>query len=294
LIKDFFSTLYLCPAIGWEDGARKFLFEQSNSSTLIGTVGPTLIINNIKQKIISITNSDLAYENKTTDTNLYPIKTYLNFKSDRIQILKDHRGKISGVYCLINLLTGNYYIGSSTNLATRLRNYLNKSFLLHKKNCKQPIIKALLKYNHHNFSLLIIEYSEFKNGFDRETFWITQLKPYYNVLKFAKTSLGYKHSSAVRLLLSNLAKNRKLSDNTKKLISDSLKGKLNPFFNKKHNKDSLNKIILAKSTGQIFIYDEFKSLLVIFPSLTTFAKAVKSNNTTIKKAIQSGMLFRGN
>lgn len=45
-------------------------------------------------------------------------------------------------------------------------------------------------------------------------------------------SKGYTHSSKVKLMLSKLAKNRKLSDETKALISKSLQGELNSFFGK--------------------------------------------------------------
>lgn len=40
----------------------------------------------------------------------------------------------SGIYCLVNILNGKFYIGSSKNLSNRLRNYLNTNYLLHKKN----------------------------------------------------------------------------------------------------------------------------------------------------------------
>jgi excinuclease UvrABC nuclease subunit len=73
-----------------------------------------------------------------------PIKVYNNFKEDRLQLIKDQKDKI-GVYCLVNLINGNIYIGSSTNLAVRMRNYLNNTFLKNKKNNNMPIIQALLK-----------------------------------------------------------------------------------------------------------------------------------------------------
>lgn len=174
-----------------------------------------------------------------------------------------------------------------------MRNYFNKRFLEEKKNNNQPIVKALLKYNYQNFSLIIIEYSSIIDVFDRETFWITQLKPYYNVLQFGGSSKGYKHSSKVKLMLSKLAKNRKLSNDTKSLISKALKGELNPFYGIKHSAESIKKIIASKSANEIFIYDLFKNLLVIFPSLTTLAKLIKSNNATLNKVIKSELLFRG-
>jgi hypothetical protein len=56
-----------------------------------------------------------------------PIKVYNNFKVNRQQLLREQKEK-TGVYCLVNLKNGHIYIGSSTNLAVRLRNYLNNSF----------------------------------------------------------------------------------------------------------------------------------------------------------------------
>lgn len=41
-----------------------------------------------------------------------PKKVYTNFKENRLQILKDLKNK-TGVYCLVNLINGHTYIGSS-------------------------------------------------------------------------------------------------------------------------------------------------------------------------------------
>jgi hypothetical protein len=43
-----------------------------------------------------------------------PVKVYNNFKADRIQLIKDQQNKV-GVYCLVNLINGHTYIGSSIN-----------------------------------------------------------------------------------------------------------------------------------------------------------------------------------
>ena len=44
-----------------------------------------------------------------------------------------------------------------------------------------PIIKALLKYGHYNFAVLIVEHVDEKNLTSRETYYITHLLPQYNV-----------------------------------------------------------------------------------------------------------------
>src|SRR5215471_8548989 len=117
-----------------------------------------------------------------------------------------------------------------------------------------PITKALLKYGYDKFSVIIIEYTDLNDLFNRESFWIINLIPYYNVLKYGGTSLNYKHSEATKKMLSYLARTRKHSNNTKSLISSSLKGKLNPFYNKTHSFESLAKMIAANSLGEIYVY----------------------------------------
>ena len=57
-----------------------------------------------------------------------PIKVYNNSLEDKEQIKKDQKGK-TGVYCLVNLNNGHIYIGSSINLAVRMSNYLNTTYL---------------------------------------------------------------------------------------------------------------------------------------------------------------------
>ena len=46
-----------------------------------------------------------------------------------------------------------------------------------------PIVKALLKYGSDNFAVLIVEHVQVDDLSVRETYYITHLLPYYNVLK---------------------------------------------------------------------------------------------------------------
>ena len=156
-----------------------------------------------------------------------------------------------------------------------------------------PIIKALLKYGHENFALLILEYSEIHKLSVLETSFITKLLPYYNVLKQGYSSLGYKHTEATKELLSNLAKNRIHSDETKDLIAKALTGENNPFYNKNHSIDAKLRMIEANSAYPVYIYNSFRKLLVIFPSVRTLAKLINSNHSTIVSYIKDKTLFRG-
>jgi len=221
-----------------------------------------------------------------------PIKVYNNFKENRQKLIKDQKDK-TGVYCLVNKINGNIYIGTSTNIAVRMRNYLNTTFLKNKKNKNMPIIQALCKYGLDNFALLIVETVDVENLAIRETYYITHLLPHYNVLKQGYSSIGYKHTEDIKKMLSDLAKNRIHSEKTKVLISRALVGENNPFYNKNHSIESKLRMIEANSAYSLYIYNSFRKLLVIFPSVNTLAKLINSNHSTIVSFIKNGTLFRG-
>ena len=184
------------------------------------------------------------------------------------------------------------YVGSSINLASRMRNYL-KAFLKSKQNANMPITRSLLKYDYSNFSLLILEYVEAEFLTSRETFYITNIIPYYNGLKQGFSSLGYKHTEETKKLLSELAKNRTHSEETKGLITRAVTGENNLFYNKSHSIESKIRIIEAKSAYSVYVYNSFKELLVIFPSVKPLAKLIKSNSSTVVNVIKEQIIFRG-
>lgn len=226
-----------------------------------------------------------------TICNLRPVKIY-NLKSNRVELLKEEREK-SGVYYLINNINGHSYLGSSINLSSRMRNYLNNTFLKSKQNVNMPIVKALLKYDQSNFSFLILEYADTESLAIRETYYITLLTPYYNVLKKGYSSLGYKHTEETKKLLSLLAQDRRHSDRTKSLIARALTGENNPFYNKSHSLESKSRISEAKSSYPVYVYNSFKELLVAFPSVGFLADLIKSNHATLVDVIKQQTVFRG-
>jgi hypothetical protein len=119
----------------------------------------------------------------------------------------------------------------------------------------------------------------------RETSWITQLLPYYNVLKQGYSSLGYKHTEATKELLSNLAKNRIHSDETKDLIAKALTGENNPFYGKTHSEESKFKISKANSAFPLYVYNSLRQLVMICPSVRSLADLINTNSSTITNSI---------
>lgn len=123
---------------------------------------------------------------------LTPVFVYSDLKSEKASILTDNKGK-SGVYKWTNKINGKIYIGSSVNLSNRLRNYFNISYLSDLKDI-MIIYKALLAHGFDNFKLEILEYCNPSELIEREQYYIDLLKPEYNILKVAGSSLGVKRS----------------------------------------------------------------------------------------------------
>lgn len=185
------------------------------------------------------------------------------------------------------------YVGQSVNLLRRFNSYYNPAYLANPKNAGMPICQALIKHGPSGFALLIIEYTPISFLDSAEKFWISLLNPYYNVLPGGKTSLGYKHTEESKVKMAAKATGRVLSQETRDLISESLKGINNPFLGKTHDDRTIESMRLAKSAGVVYVYDSLGLLLFIFPSASTLADLIGSTHPTILTHMSNGHLFRG-
>lgn len=119
------------------------------------------------------------------------------------------------------------------------------------------INKALLKHGYSKFKLEILEYCDSKEVSKREQYYLDLVNPYYNILKKAHSSLGYKHTE------------ESLAKINKNLI------KLNRI-----------KSITVKVTNlETNVSQEYSSL-------TDAAKSLSTNRTTLKKYILKGIPFK--
>jgi group I intron endonuclease len=155
---------------------------------------------------------------KTNDMRPNPVKIYANADIQKMQILKENKGK-SGVYRWVNKETGKSYVGSGTNLARRFYNYYSAALLI-KHDC-MVINRALLKYGYSNFTLEIIEYCEPSNVIAREQFYLDLLKPEYNILVKAGSNLGFKHTEETKQKIGEASQGLKRSEETKRKMSEA-------------------------------------------------------------------------
>jgi group I intron endonuclease len=103
--------------------------------------------------------------------------------------------KTSGIYKIINLTDKKIYIGSTINLHKRFIEHFNS--LRNNKHHNQKLQRSVNKYSINNFVFETIEECIVNKLQEREQYYMDLLKPYYNILKIARSSRGYRHSPKV-------------------------------------------------------------------------------------------------
>lgn len=229
---------------------------------------------------------------------LKPIVIYSKLDIYKVQILKDNKHK-AGVYRLVNKVNNKTYIGSSINITSRFYKYFNIHHLLKHKT---TIHKALLKYGYLNFSLEILEYCNKNISVSREQYYIDLLKPDYNILQTAGSSLGFKHSPETLDFFRN---SRKISEQTRKNLSRSATGRVLSDLAK--NKISASRVgiklsakiranMSAATTALIGVPVVVKNIQTNtetkYINLTEAAKAIGVTRTAVKKALDSERILK--
>lgn len=126
------------------------------------------------------------------------------------------------------------------------------------------IHKALLKYDYSSFKLEILEYCIKDNLLSKEQDYLDTLKPEYNILKIAGSSLGYKHSEGTRA---------KMSSSHKGLSA----GHLNPMFGKSRPRP----VGAGKPYTQIEVIDTKNGVTTRYNSISAAALALNIAQSTI-------------
>lgn len=207
---------------------------------------------------------------------MVPEKYYLNADTDKVTILSDNKGK-SGVYRWKNTINGKSYIGSAIDLRKRFYQYYNVKFL--ENHSSMYINRSLLKHGYSKFSLEILEYCLPEEVLTKENAYIKILPHEYNILPTAGSPLGSTKSG-----------------DTKKRISDSIKGTNHPNYGKdlspetkKRISDSKKGTAFGAAIGKsVEVLDLNTNEKTIYASGRLAAKDIGVFPTTIFRAIKSG------
>lgn len=103
----------------------------------------------------------------------------------------------SGVYTIKNIVNGKIYIGSSSDIKSRIRNHLN---LLRKGKHHNVILqRSFNKHKEINFKFEIICFCEKNLKLYLEQQYINTMKPFYNISKSVHAPMeGRKHSQKTK------------------------------------------------------------------------------------------------
>jgi hypothetical protein len=201
--------------------------------------------------------------------SIVPICSYLNVDTKKDQILKDNLKK-TGIYRWTNIVSGKSYVGSSTDLSIRFKNYFNITYLereIKKNNSK--IYRALLKYGYSKFKLDIIEYCDPAIIIEREQYYLNNLYLKYNTLKIARSLDGFKHSINTIERMRMVKLGRKRDEVTKLKLSA--------------NSQAYPITVKNNKTGEI----------KLFTSIRKTAKFIGIHHSYIAKCLKINKIYKG-
>lgn len=135
--------------------------------------------------------------------------------------------KSPGIYKITNLVTGQIYIGSSSNVYNRI--HTHKKCLRKNTHENKRLQNSWNKYNEDSFVFELVEECEIDKIIEREQYYIDSLNPFYNICRVAGSCIGVKHT-----------------EETRKRMSDSKKGKPSPRKGTKHTEESLKRMSEVK------------------------------------------------
>ena len=128
------------------------------------------------------------------------------------------------------------------------------------------IYKALLAYGFDGFTLEILEYCQPLDLIKREQYYIDLLKPEYNILKVAGSSLGVKRSEETKAKL----KEKALARTSPRVLS----------------KEFLN--AMKKNSKAIILYNLSNNTVYgEYVSISEAAKYLNCNEKTIRRALKT-------
>jgi group I intron endonuclease len=152
--------------------------------------------------------------------------------------------KVSGmmaVYIIINSINSKVYIGSTVDVCKRRCSHFGD--LNNNRHSNKHLQNAYNKYDKNAFNMYLLEYVEDKDVLlIREQYWI-------DLSNVVDKNVGYNNSPSAMNSLGVIH-----SEESKKLRSIFSSGESNPFYGKKHSKETLDQISNANSKP-IFQFD---------------------------------------
>ena len=129
----------------------------------------------------------------------------------------------TGVYCIRNLITGYFYIGSASG-GFEHRWYRHRWDLEKGKHLNCRLQADWMFYGKPNFRFCVLEKCLPDQCIKREQYYIDVFDPYYNIARVAGSQLGYRHTPETIARISAALKGRRYSPAHRSRISAALIG----------------------------------------------------------------------
>lgn len=201
----------------------------------------------------------------------------------------------SGVYVFVNNVNGRMYVGSAVCLYSRLRDYYQEWY---QNRTNTLIVRAMKHHGISNFTIGILELTDKLGAVEAEQKWIDAIKPEYNILKKAGSSLGYTHKAEDIQKISDAMKGKPRSEVTRMDMSARQMGSGNTFFGKTHSaeaKATLREVALNRTSDPrpgfaVEVLDLFTKEIKSYKSIRAVAKEFGCGIGTVTKF--NGKLYR--
>lgn len=218
----------------------------------------------------------------------------LTAEETRIKLRHDLEAK-SGIYLILNKISGDYYIGSASTSKFYTR---FASHLIHGTGSK-VVKNSVKRHGLSAFAFIVLEIYNPNGGgpVDRETnrglldledFYLKTLLPNYNILTEAGNSFGYRHTNITRIAMSTsyseerrraigaLNRGKTMPEDVRAKISIAKLGKPNPLTEKG----------LLSLCKKVKITNLDSTVWGLFPSIKSAAKALNCDRKTVRVAIK--------
>jgi group I intron endonuclease len=221
---------------------------------------------------------------------------------------------LAGIYMILNLVTGDFYIGSA--ITGKMPNRFHKHLFGFSGN--KIVAAAVQKYGLSNFAFIVLEIlpnvvskEENKDLLSLEDKYLNTLKPIYNIAPIAGNTLGVKHSDATkakmklnysserREALAALNKGKTFSESTIKLM------RLKALARGPHSvaePETLAKISVNSTTANLYSITLLGDDNTPFPNygsgkevrtINKVAELLGCNEKTIRRALKTNGIVKG-
>ncbi len=191
-------------------------------------------------------------------------------------MIHSHLPNASGIYRILNTVSGRVYVGSAANVNTRCSRHF---WCLRNGKHPSPLLQSTFdKHGESNFQISVLELCDRSLLIEREQYWIDTCEAFgekgYNLSPVAYSCAGIKRSAETKSRMSASMKGKTKSDSHRQKLSEVNKGKT-------HSEETKQKMSSSRA-GRVFS-DETKSKISAANTGRKHTDATKANMSKASK-----------